>query len=224
MVRSDKDILKDVIAELQFEPGLRNDDIAVSVREGVATLAGFVDSYADKWKAERAAARVKGVRAVANDLEVKLPTSSQRPDPELARAVADALKWNVLVPHERIKVAVDHGWVTLEGDADWFYQKEVAEKTVRNLTGVKGITNLITVYAQPVPSDVKPRIRDALERLAAIDADRVNVEVDGHKVILRGTVASFAEAREAEQAARSAPGVTEVDNRLVVDPSVYAGV
>ncbi|HEU4649257.1 MAG TPA: BON domain-containing protein, partial [Gemmatimonadales bacterium] len=185
---------------------------------------GFVDSYADKWKAERAAARVKGVRAVANDLEVKLPTSSQRPDPELARAVADALKWNVLVPHERIKVAVDHGWVTLEGDVDWFYQKEEAEKTVRMLTGVKGITNLITVYEQPVPSDVKQRIRDALERAAAIDADRVNVEVDGHKVILRGTVASFAEAHEAEQAARSAPGVTEVDNRLVVDPSVYAGV
>lgn len=224
MVRSDNDILKDVIAELQFEPGLRNDDIAVSVREGVVTLAGFVDSYAEKWKAERAAARVKGVRAVANDLEVKLPTSSQRPDPELARAVADALKWNVLVPHERIKVAVDHGWVTLEGDVDWFFQKEEAEKTVRNLTGVKGITNLITVYEQPVPNDVKQRIRDALERAAAIDADRVNVEVDGHKVILRGTVASFAEAREAEQAARSAPGVTEVDNRLVVDPSVYAGV
>lgn len=224
MVRSDNDILKDVIAELQFEPGLRNDDIAVSVREGVVTLAGFVDNYAEKWKAERAAARVKGVRAVANDLEVKLPASSQRPDPELARAVADALKWNVLVPHERIKVAVDHGWVTLEGDVDWFYQKEEAEKTVRNLTGVKGITNLITVYEQPVPNDVKQRIRDALERAAAIDADRVNVEVDGHKVILRGTVASFAEAREAEQAARSAPGVTEVDNRLVVDPSVYAGV
>jgi osmotically-inducible protein OsmY len=224
MVRNDNDILKDVIAELQYDPGLRNDDIAVSVREGVVTLAGFVDSYAEKWKAERAAARVKGVRAVANDLEVKLPANSQRPDPELARAVADALKWNVLVPHERIKVTVDHGWVTLEGDADWFYQKEEAEKTVRNLTGVKGITNLITVYEQPVPSDVKQRIRDALERAAAIDADRVNVEVDGHKVILRGTVASFAEAREAEQAARSAPGVTEVDNRLVVDPSVYAGV
>jgi len=224
MVRSDNDILKDVIAALQFEPGLRNDDIAVSVREGVVTLAGFVDSYAEKWKAERAAARVKGVRAVANDLEVKLPASSQRPDPELARAVADALKWNVLVPHERIKAAIDHGWVTLEGDVDWFYQKEEAEKTVRNLTGVKGITNLITVYEQPVPNDVKQRIRDALERAAAIDADRVNVEVDGHKVILRGTVASFAEAREAEQAARSAPGVTEVDNRLVVDPSVYAGV
>jgi osmotically-inducible protein OsmY len=224
MVRSDNEILKDVIAELQFEPGLRNDDIAVSVREGVVTLAGFVDSHAEKWKAERAAARVKGVRAVANDLEVKLPANSQRPDPELARAVADALKWNVLVPHERIKVTVDHGWVTLEGDADWFYQKEEAEKTVRNLTGVKGITSLITVYEQPVPSDVKQRIRDALERAAAIDAGRVNVEVDGHKVILRGTVASFAEAREAEQAARSAPGVTEVDNRLVVDPSVYAGV
>lgn len=223
MVRSDNDILKDVVAELQYQPGLRNDDIAVSVRHGVVTLAGFVDSYADKWKAERAA-RVKGVRAIANDLEVKLPASSQRPDPEIARAAADALKWNVLVPHERIKVTVDHGWITLEGDVDWYYQKEEAEKTVRNLTGVKGITNLITVYEQPVPSDVKQRIRDALERAAAIDADRINVEVEGHKLILRGTVGSFAEAREAEQAARSAPGVTEVDNRLVVDPSVYASV
>src|SRR3954466_597466 len=130
MLRSDSDIQKDVMAELQWEPGLRNDDIAVAVRDGVVTLAGFVDSYADKWKAERAVARVKGVRAVANDLEVKLPAKSQRTDPEIARAAADALKWNVLVPDDRIKVTVDHGWVTLEGDVDWFYQKEEAEKTV----------------------------------------------------------------------------------------------
>jgi osmotically-inducible protein OsmY len=224
MARSDSDIQKDVLAELQWEPGLRNDDIAVAVKGGVVTLAGFVDSYADKWKAERAAARVKGVRAIANDLEVRLPASSQRTDPEIARAAADALKWNILVPHDRIKVAVDHGWITLEGDVDWYFQKEEAEKSVRNLTGVKGVTNLITVHEQPTPDDVKQRIREALERGAEFDADRITVEVDGHKVILRGTVRSYAEMRDAERAALNAPGVTEVDNRLTVDPSVFASV
>jgi osmotically-inducible protein OsmY len=224
MARSDDDILKDVIAELKWEPGLRNDDIAVAVRGGVVTLAGFVDSYADKWKAERAAARVKGVKAIANDLEVKLPASSQRPDPEIARAAADALKWNILVPHDRIKVTVDHGWITLDGDVDWYFQKEEAEKTVRNLTGVKGVTNLIAVHEQPAPNDVKQRIKEALQRGAEFDADRITVEVDGHKVILRGTVRSYAEMRDAERAALNAPGVTEVDNRLTVDPSVFASV
>jgi osmotically-inducible protein OsmY len=224
MARSDDDILKDVIAELKWEPGLRNDDIAVAVRGGVVTLAGFVDSYADKWKAERAAARVKGVKAIANDLEVKLPASSQRPDPEIARAAADALKWNILVPHDRIKVTVDHGWITLDGDVDWYFQKEEAEKTVRNLTGVKGVTNLIAVHEQPAPNDVKQRIKEALQRGAEFDADRITVEIDGHKVILRGTVRSYAEMRDAERAALNAPGVTEVDNRLTVDPSVFASV
>ena len=223
-MRTDTDIQKDVIAELKWEPGLRNDDIAVGVRDGVVTLAGYVDSYADRWRAERAASRVKGVRAVVNDIEVKLPSGSQRTDPEIARAAVEALEWNILVPHDRIKVKVDRGWVTLEGDVDYYYQAEEAERTVRQLTGVRGVTNLITVRTQPTPDDVKKRIREALERGAEFDAERITVEVQGHKVILKGTVRSYAELRDAERAARNAPGVTEVENRLTVDPTVFAGV
>jgi osmotically-inducible protein OsmY len=223
-MRSDLEIQADVVAELRWEPGLRDDDIAVAVRDGVVTLAGYVDSYADRWRAERAAARVRGVRAVANDLEVKLPRGLERTDPELARAVLNALEWNTLVPHDRIKVTVDRGWVTLEGDVDYYYQAEEAERAVRTLTGVKGVTNLITVLAHPTPEDVKRRVREALERSAELDADRITVEVDDHKVILKGTVRSYAELKDAERAARNAPGVTQVENRLTVDPSIASVV
>ena len=221
-MHSDADIQKDILAELKWEPSLRNDDVGIAVRDGVVTLAGFVDSYADKWKAERVASRVKGVKAIANDLEVKLPSSSQRPDPDIARTAVNALEWNILVPHDRIKVKVEKGWVTLEGDVEWYYQKEEADRAVRSLTGVKGVSNLIMVRAQPAPSDVKRKIREALQRGAQFDADRITVETQGGRVILRGTVRSYAEMRDAERAARNAPGVTDVENRLTVDPSVYA--
>lgn len=224
MLRTDTELHKDIVAELKWEPSLRNDDIAVGVRDGVVTLAGFTDSYVDKWKAERVASKVKGVKAIANNIEVKLPSSSSRPDPDIARAALDALSWNISVPHDRIKVKVEKGWVTLEGDVDWYYQKEAAERAVRYLTGVKGVSNLITLRTQPVPSDVKQKIKDALQRGAQFDAEHITVEMEGGKVILRGTVRSFAEMRDAERAARNAPGVTEVENRLTVDPSVYAGV
>jgi osmotically-inducible protein OsmY len=223
-MRSDSDIQKDIVQELHWEPSLQNDDIAVGVRDGVVTLAGFVDSYADKWTAERVAGRVKGVKAVANDIEVKLPASASRPDPDIARAALDALKWNVSVPHERIKVKVEKGWLTLEGDVDWFYQKEAAERAVRYLTGVQGVSNLITVKARPTPTDVKEKIKETLQRGAEFDADRITVEVEGSKAILRGTVRSYAEMRDAERAARNAPGITEVENRLTVDPYAYVAV
>ena len=221
---SDSDILKDVVAELKMEPSLRDDDIAVGVRDGVVTLAGFVDSYADKWRSERIAGKVKGVKAVVNDLEVRLPSSSQRPDPELARSVVQALKWNILVPDDRIQVIVEDGWITLKGEVDWYFQKEEAERTVRNLTGVKGVSNLLIIAAKPAPTDIKKRITEALQRGAQFDAERITVEVDGHKVILRGTVRSYAELKDAERAARNVPGVTEVENRLTVDPGVFTPV
>jgi osmotically-inducible protein OsmY len=224
IVHTDNDIQKDVIAALKGEPSLRDDDIAVGVRDGVVTLAGFVDSYADKWRAERTVSQVKGVKAVVNDVKVKLPVSSQRPDPELARAVVDALKWNILVPHDRIQVVVEDGWVTLKGEVDWYYQKEEAERTVRNLTGVKGVSNLITMAVKPTPSDVKKRLVDALQRAAQFDAERITVEIDGHKAILRGTVRSYAELKDAERAVRNVPGITEVETHLTVDPNVYTPV
>jgi osmotically-inducible protein OsmY len=224
MLRTDTEIQKDIADELKWEPSLRNDDIAVGVRDGVVTLAGFVDSYSDKWKAERVTSRIRGVKAIANDIEVKLPSSSSRPDPDIARAALDALTWNISVPHDRIKVKVEKGWLTLEGDVDWYYQKEAAERAVRYLTGVKGVSNLVTIRAVPVPSDVKQKIKQALERGAQFDAEHITVEIEGSKAILRGTVRSYAEMRDAERAARNAPGVAEVENRLTVNPSVYAGV
>jgi osmotically-inducible protein OsmY len=223
-MHTDNDIQKDVVAELKAEPNLRNDDIAVGVRDGVVTLAGYVDSYADKWRAERVASKVKGVKAVVNELEVKLSSSSQRTDPEIARAVVDALQWNVLVPHDRIQVVVEDGWVTLRGEVDWYYQREEAERTVRNITGIKGVSNLITVATVPTPSDVKQRITDTLRRAAQFDAERITVEVVGHKAILKGTVRSYAESVEAERAARKVPGITEVENQLTVDPLAYVPV
>jgi osmotically-inducible protein OsmY len=224
MQRTDTNIQKDIVAELKWEPSLRNDDIAVGVRDGVVTLAGFVDSFVDKWKAERVASKIKGVKAIANEVEVKLPSSSSRPDPDIARAALDALNWNISVPHDRIKVKVDKGWVTLEGDVDWYYQKEAAERAVRHLTGVKGVSNLITMRARPAPTDVKQRIKAALQRGADFDAEHITVDIEGNTAILRGTVRSYAEMRDAERAARNAPGVTEVKNRLTVDPGVYAAV
>jgi len=223
-MQSDRDTQRDIVNELNWEPSLRNDDIAVGVRDGVVTLAGFVDSYADKWTAERVAGRVKGVKAVANDIEVKLPLGSSRPDPDIARAALDALKWHVSVPNERIKVKVEKGWLTLEGDVDWYYQKEAAERAVRYLTGVQGVSNLITVKARPTSADVKVKIKEALQRGAEFDADHITVEIEGSKAILRGTVRAYAEMRDAERAARNAPGITEVDNRLTVDPYAYAAV
>jgi osmotically-inducible protein OsmY len=223
-MRKDSDIQKDVMAELQWEPSLQDDDIAVGVRDGVVTLAGSVSSYADKWTAERVASKVKGVKAIANTIEVKLPAGSARPDPDLAHAVLDALQWNISVPHDRIRVRVEKGWVTLEGDVDWYYQKDAAERAVRYLTGVKGVTNLIAVKVRTTPADVKQKIKDALARGAEFDAERISVEVDGNTAILRGTVRSYAEMKDAERAARNAPGIVKVENNLTVDPGVYAEV
>jgi len=224
MQRTDTDIQKDIVAELKWEPSLRNDDVAIAVRDGVVTLAGFVDSFVDKWKAERVASKIKGVKAIANDMEVKLPSTSSRPDPDIARAALDALSWNISVPQDRIKVKVEKGWVTLEGDVDWYYQKEAAERAVRYLTGVKGVSNLITMRARPASSDVKLRIKEALQRGAQFDAEHITVDIEGNKAVLRGTVRSYAEMRDAERAARNAPGVIEVEDQLTVDPAVYAGV
>jgi osmotically-inducible protein OsmY len=190
----------------------------------VVTLAGYVKSYFDKWHAERVVSRVKGVKAIANDLNVKLPSSSTRTDPDIARAAINALAWSVTVPEDRVKVKVENGWVTLEGDVDWYFQREAAERAVRSLVGVRGVTNLITVKSRTTASDVKKKIQEALQRAANFDAEHITVDVDGNKAILKGTVRSYAEKIEAERAARNAPGITEVENKLTIDPGVFAGV
>lgn len=223
-MRKDSEIQNDVVAELKWEPGLKDDDIAVGVREGVVTLGGSASSYGDKMTAERVASRIKGVQAVANDIEVRLPSSFSRTDPDIAHAALDAIKWDTAVPADLLQVKVDKGWLTLEGEVEWHYQREAAERAVRYLTGVKGVTNLIRMRVHAAPADVKKKITEALHRSAQFDAEHIAVEVSGNKAILRGTVRSYMESQDAMHAAHNAPGITEVEDRLAVNPEIYVGV
>ncbi|SRR5581483_2035523 len=213
--RTDQEIQKDVLDELRWDATVQPNEIGVSVKDGVVTLTGWVDSYLKKWAAEEAAHRVPGVKAVANDIEVKLAT--ERTDADIAEAAVHALEWDAAIPSDKVKVTVSKGWVTLRGEVEWQYQRQDAERVVRRLTGVKGVTNLITVKPGVTPVDLKRKIEDALVRNARLDAERITVEVDGGKAILRGTVRSWAEREEAERVAWSAPGITEVDNRIEVE-------
>ena len=212
----DLELKKSVESELNFEPSINAAEIGVAVKNGVVTLSGHIPSYWEKIAAERAAERVAGVKAVANELEVRLPGSSERTDEDIARAALNSLKWSVLIPADRIKVKVSKGWVTLEGSVDWQFQKTAAEKAVRKLYGVVGVTNLIEVKARVSKTEVKAEIESALKRSAELDASRIKVEVDGDKVILRGSVHSYFEREEAERAAWRATGVRTVDNRIEV--------
>jgi osmotically-inducible protein OsmY len=217
LTKTDEEIQRDVLAELKWDSRLQPNEIGVIVKDGVVTLTGWVDSYLKKWNAEEAAHRVAGVKAVANDVEVRLPSSSERTDSDIAAAAVHALEWDALVPSDKVQVTVSKGWVTLRGEVDWQYQKEDTERVVRRLTGVKGVTNLITVKPHTAPSDLKKRIEEALVRTAKLDADRIIVEVQGSKAILKGTVRSWAEREEAERVAWSAPGILSVENRITIE-------
>lgn len=219
-LREDEAIRDDVIAELESEPQISEPArIGVAVRNGVVTLSGSVPSYPERFAAEKAARRVDGVKAIANDIEVKLPTTTIRSDTDIASAAVNALRWDVQVPDERIQVTVHEGWVTLEGDVDYWYQKQAAERAVRGLQGVKGVVNNIKVVAPRVsPAEVKARIESALERSAELDAKRINVETYDGTLVLTGKVRSLAEKEEAEAAAWSTRGVSKVENQIVISP------
>jgi osmotically-inducible protein OsmY len=213
---TDLELKRNVESELDWEPSVNAAEIGVAVKDGIVTLTGHVQSYWQKIAAERAASRVSGVKAVANELEIRLPASSERTDEDIARAAVNALAWSVSVPADRIKVKVSKGWITLEGTVEWKYQKAAAEKAVRDLTGVKGVVNLVEVKPRASTVEVKAAIEAALKRSAEVDASRITVEADGDKVILRGTVRSWSEREEAERAAWRSPGVRFVDNRITV--------
>jgi osmotically-inducible protein OsmY len=219
-IRTDEQVQSDVLDELRWDARVQPNEVGVTVKEGVVSLTGWVDSFVKKWAAERAAQRVRGVRAVANDVEVRLPAAADRTDSDIAAAATRALEWDALVPIERINVTVSRGWITLRGEAEWEYQRRAAERATRRLSGVRGATNLITVRprTRPAPDELRRRIENALLRSAETDASGLTVEVAGDRIILRGTVRSWAERREGERVAWSAPGVTAVENRIVVAP------
>ena len=217
-MKTDTELQKDVMTELEWEPSIKAAEIGVGVTDGVVTLSGYVDSFYKKWAAERAAARVFGVKAVAEKIQVRLPDSLKRSDEDIARAASDTLEWNISVPHDRVKVRVQDGVVTLSGEVDGWYQKDAAEDAVRKLVGVVLVSNHIAIKPAVKPQDVKDRIESAFQRNALLDARRITVETRGGKVILRGSVHSWLEREQVQWAAWAAPGVSEVESHITFSP------
>jgi len=215
---TDRELQEHVQKALDWEPSVDAADIGVSVDGGVVTLRGDVKTYSEKGAAERVALRVYGVKAVANDVNVRLGDGLKRTDTDVAQAAVSALRWNTMVPGDKIAAAVTDGWVTLTGHVSWEYQRVAAARAVRDLTGVRGVTNLVTVEPHASSVDVKSKIEAALKRSAEVDARRINVAITDSKVILSGNVHSWFERDEARRAAWSAPGVKEVEDRIAVVP------
>jgi osmotically-inducible protein OsmY len=213
----DKVLRQFIIGGLDFEPSIDSANIGVAVENGVVTLSGHVGSYAEKIAAERALKRVKGVKAIAQEIEVRYPSQAKRSDDEIAQRALNILKWSVQVPADSIQVKVEKGWVTLSGTVPWQYQRLAAESAVRKLSGVRGFTNLIEIKPHVAASDIQRKIMDSLKRNAEVEADSIRVVVDNDKVTLEGKVKALYERELAERAAWSAPGVTSVVDRLTID-------
>lgn len=216
-MKTDTELQHAVMEELAWEPSVDAAEIGVAAESGIVTLSGMVKSLPQKWAAEKAAQRVSGVKAVTDEIVVKLPGDSELSDTDIARAAVNALDWNASLPRGRVTLVVSHGWITLEGTLQFHYERVAAEYAVRGLTGVKGVTNLISVKPpQTSPRDIKHRIEQAFERAADLDAQTISVEAREGKVVLRGTVDSWAERERAELAAWAAPGVSRVENEILV--------
>jgi len=217
-MRTDAQLKKDVMNTLKWEPNINDDAIGVAVKDGIVTLSGFVNNYSEKIAAERAAQGVFGVKAIVQEIKVKLQDSDQRSDEDIAKAALNALDWNTSVPSDFIKVKVQDGWISLSGEVEWHFQKNAAEEAVCCLMGVKGVSNMITVKPLLKAEDIKAKIESAFQRNAVLDARRIRVETHGDKVILEGAVRSYAEKTEAGRVACAAPGICEVENKIVVNP------
>jgi hypothetical protein len=220
-MKSDVQIQQDVMEELKWEPFLNASDIGVSVKNGIVTLSGQVDAYSKKIAAEKSAKNVTGVKAIAEDIQIGVSPTHDKTDTEIAEAVLNALKWHTAVQEEKIKIKVEDGNVRLDGEVEWEYQRSNAKTAIENLSGVKSVINFITVKAKVLASDVTEKIMDAFHRSATIDAACIKPEITGNKVTLLGKVRSVSEKEDAESAAWNAPGVTTVENKLLVDEPEY---
>jgi osmotically-inducible protein OsmY len=215
-MKTDSQLQQDIMDELQWEPRVDHANVGVAVKDGIVSLSGFVKTYAEKLAAEKAARRVKGVRGLAEEIEVRFETQPKTADPEIAKRIADIYDWSVSIPDDKIKIKVEHGWVTLSGDVDWHYQRDAAKNAAARINGVKGVTNLIDVKKAPSPGDVRDRIMSALKRAADVDAGSINVLTDGGTVRLSGKVHSWYERQVAERAAWAAPGVYRIEDNITV--------
>ena len=214
----DSEIRRKVLAELDWDPSIDASAVGVAVKDGVVTLTGSIVNYWQKKEVERAVKRVTGVKAVAEDLTIKLPGTAARSDADIAQSVVSGLRFNVALPSDRVQATVENGWVTLEGEVEWQYQKRAAENAIKYLMGVRGVTNSISIKPRVSAADVKAKIESAFARRAQLDANQIRVESTDNKVILRGSVHSWDEKDDAEQAAWAAPGVTKVENNVMVIP------
>jgi osmotically-inducible protein OsmY len=221
VLKTDAQLKEYVLSELAYEPSVKATDIGVLVKDGTLTLNGFVESYGEKWGAVRAAKRVAGIKAIADDVEVRLPNSYHHSDGDIAAAAASQIKWSTTLPAEAIKITVREGYITLEGTLEWWYQKNIAETAVKYLMGVKGVSNLISITPKVTASGIEAAITSAFERNALLDSNKIKVQVSGNQVTLSGEVRNHAELEEAERAAWAASGVSSVDNQLTVKWSWY---
>jgi osmotically-inducible protein OsmY len=221
-MKSDLQIQRDVMDELKWEPYLNASQIGVAVSNGIVTLSGQVDSYSKKLSAEKAAKRVSGVKAIAEDIQIGVSPAFRKTDTEIAEAILSALKWHSALQEEKIKIKVEDGIVKLDGEVEWEYQRNNAKVAIENLTGVRSVINLITVKPKISPTDIQQKISAAFHRSATIDAEKIQSDVVGNKVTLRGKVRSFAEKEDAENAAWAAPGITSVENKLQIEVPEYA--